>query len=97
MNLSQFSKIALTTILATIGTAFGAMNTTSFPATDILKAHREDVANEKLGNAPRFAIVHNVSIAPLTTNEMTLENNNWVWRHQVKATNAVSLNFAFVD
>jgi lysyl endopeptidase len=95
MHLNQLSKIALATLLAISGTAFGAMKTTSFPATDILKAHSEDVASEKLGNAPRFAIVHKVSLNPLNTNELTLENNNWIWRHQVTATNAVSLNFAF--
>lgn len=95
MQISQLQKVVLATLLIISTTAFGAMKTTSFPATDILKAHGQDVANEKLGNAPRFAIVHNVSINPLNSNEMTLENNNWVWRHRVEANKAVSLNFAF--
>jgi lysyl endopeptidase len=95
MQISQLQKVVLAALLIISTTTFGAMKTTSFPATDILKAHGQDVANEKLGNAPRFAIIHNVSINPLNSNEMTLENNNWIWRHKVEANKAVSLNFAF--
>lgn len=95
MHLGRFTLVTLTAICTLMATAYGSMKTTSFPATDILKVHDQDVASEKLGNAPRFAIVHNVAINPLRTNDMVKEGQNWIWRHRVHADRAVSLNFAF--
>ena len=70
------------------------VNTTKFSDIDINKVHDEDVLNEKLGNAPRFAIEREVSIDAFH-NQWAKEGNEYVSRHRVIATNAVSLNFAF--
>ncbi len=95
MHLNQVMKAMLGAFAILSSSAYGNIATTSFSATDIFKIHNEDMASEKLGNAPRFAIGHNVNETPLSSNEMALENNHWVWRHEIKADRAVSLNFAF--
>ena len=71
-----------------------SINTTSLPSVDIFKVHAQGVASEKLGNAPRFAIEHNVSINAFN-NPWVKEGKLFISRHRVKAINAVSLNFAF--
>jgi hypothetical protein len=82
-SVSAFSAINLKSI-----------NTTSLPSVDIFKVHSQDVENEKLGNAPRFAVEHNVNINSFN-NPWVKEGDLLISRHRVKATNAVSLNFAF--
>jgi len=93
-------KLIMTGAIATLiaSSAFASINkikTTSFPAIDVNKAHKEDVFNEKLGNAPRFAIVHDVNINPMTSTDWEKSGNNWVWRHRIFADRAVSINLAF--
>lgn len=83
LSLSSFAALDLASI-----------NTTKFSDIDINKVHDQDVLNEKLGNAPRFAIERAVTINAFN-NPWTIENGRWVSRHRVVAENAVSLNFAF--
>jgi len=71
-----------------------SINTTSFPSVDMFKVHGQDVENEKLGNAPRFAIEHKVEVNAFNS-PWIQEGNLLISRHRIKATNAVSLNFAF--
>jgi lysyl endopeptidase len=71
------------------------IKTTTFPSLNVLKMHSQDVENEKLGNAPRFAIVHDVTINPMTSSDWTVEGTNLVWRHRIQATSAASINVAF--
>jgi lysyl endopeptidase len=66
-----------------------------FPAIDVHKVHNEDVANEKLGEAPRFAIVHEVAINPFNTKSWKQQADNLVWRYRIQADRAVSINLAF--
>jgi lysyl endopeptidase len=89
--------LALATILSF--SAFSAIdllsiNTTKFVDLDINKVHDEDVLNEKLGNAPRFAIEKEVSIDAYD-NSWQKVGDQYISRHRIIATNAVSLNFAF--
>ena len=63
-----------------------------FPPLDIHKLHQKELANEKLGEAPRFAVVRNVSVKPQSFEE---RDGLLVWKQRVRAINAVSLNFAF--
>jgi len=79
-----------------LSTAFAStIKTTSFSAIDVYKAHDQDVVNEKLGNAPRFALEHVVAIDPMNATNWKIQNGMAVWKHRVNADRAVSLNFAF--
>lgn len=71
------------------------INTTKFSDVNILKVHDQDVENEKLGNAPRFALERKVSV-DLFAGQWVKENGKFVSRQRVSAQNAVSLNFAFI-
>ncbi len=58
----------------------------------------EDAFNEALGQPPRFAVPHDVSVSPLTSGQwLELDHGISVWRYRVQAGNAVSLNFGFRD
>lgn len=70
------------------------INTTQFGDIDINKVHNQDVENEKLGHAPRFAIKREVKINAFN-NQWIEINGKLVSRHRIIAKNAVSLNFAF--
>jgi V8-like Glu-specific endopeptidase len=71
--------------------AFSAINTSYFQPLDVNAIHDQEVANEKKGEAPRFAVPHKVSIKP----SWEKSGADYVWTHQVTAPNAVSLNFGF--
>lgn len=73
---------------------FNQVKTTYFSDIDVNKVHAEDVINEKLGHAPRFAIERKVDINPIQE-QWSVEQGLWVSRHRIVAANAVSLNFAF--
>lgn len=75
-------------------TAFSATNTLKFSSVDMYKVHDQDVQNEKLGNAPRFAVVHNVKINAFD-NQWQKTNGKYIFKQRIMAENAVSLNFAF--
>ena len=67
---------------------------THFGSLDINKLHTGDLLNEKLGNAPRFAVEHKVAIN-FMTKQFEKSGDNYIIKHRVNADNAVSLNFAF--
>jgi len=52
----------------------------------------QEVQIEKKGEAPRFAVAHQVKISPIQWEE---NGSTVTWRHKVTAPNAVSLNFGF--
>ncbi|MCO4755749.1 MAG: trypsin-like peptidase domain-containing protein [Bacteriovoracaceae bacterium] len=85
----MFSRILLAGLVS-VG-AYAAP-TISFPPLDIHKLHNKELANEKLGNAPRFAVPRVVNISP---SDWEQNGDVLVWSQRVTATNAVSLNFAF--
>lgn len=82
-------------LIATMGLsfqAFAAINTTYFPSLDVKSIHDEEVAIEKKGEAPRFAVARTVSVSPI---DWEKSGNGYTWSHRVTAPNAVSLNFGF--
>ncbi|HXH29215.1 MAG TPA: serine protease [Bacteriovoracaceae bacterium] len=82
------------TVLATLALsfeAFSAINSSYFEALDVNDIYAQEIANEKKGEAPRFAVPHAVSVKP----SWEKSNDGFVWSHRVTAPNAVSLNFAF--
>jgi lysyl endopeptidase len=67
-----------------------------FAPLDINSLHEQEVAREVKGEAPRFAIPHDMNFNSLTDKSFwSYESNRLVWRHRVHAPNAVSLNFGF--
>lgn len=68
--------------------------TSFFPSLDIQKLHQQQLLQEKKGEAPEFAVAHEIDVRP---EEWQEENGRMVWRHTVHAPNAVSLNFGFTD
>ncbi|MFP5384485.1 MAG: trypsin-like serine peptidase [Bacteriovoracia bacterium] len=84
----------LFTVMAILGLSFeaySAINTTYFQPLDVKTLHDQELAAEKKGEAPRFAVPHKVTIRP----QWEKSGSNYVWTHQVTAPNAVSLNFGF--
>jgi len=84
----------LLAVLAVLGLsfeAFSAINTSYFQPLDVQALHDKEVASEKKGEAPKFAVPHKVSIRPTWEKS----GSDYVWTHQVTAPNAVSLNFGF--
>ncbi|MFZ4714947.1 MAG: trypsin-like serine peptidase [Bacteriovoracaceae bacterium] len=62
---------------------------------NIRAIHDEEVLREVKGEAPRFAVAHVVSASPSFNENWQKSGENVVWSYQVKAPNAVSLNFGF--
>lgn len=89
-NLWKILLLALTTNIA-----FAKIQSTNFPALDIFSEHAKDLASEKLGEAPRFAVVHDVNINPAQLQNFEKSGDQIVWKHVVSAKNAVSINLAF--
>jgi lysyl endopeptidase len=69
--------------------------TTFFPSLDVNKMHKAELRRERKGVAPHFAVARQVRINALQDQAWTEEGDMMVWRHEVTATNAVSLNFGF--
>lgn len=85
-------------LIATMGLsfqAFAAIDTTFFAPLDVKAIHDQEVANEKKGEAPRFAIPHSVSISPMKSQNWEKSAQGYTWTHRVTTPNAVSLNFGF--
>jgi lysyl endopeptidase len=85
-------------ILATLGLTFNALaaiDTTYFASLDVKSIHDEEVRNETKGEAPRFAVPHQVSINPAKSQNWEKSGNGYTWTHRFTAPNAVSLNFGF--
>ncbi len=85
------SALVLISLNAVAG--FNLTKTTTIPSLDVYKMHDQDVLNEKLGNAPRFAIEHDV--------DTKSENGKWIEqgsylikRERISAPNSVSINIA---
>lgn len=68
-----------------------------FSAVDVRQLHDQDVKLEKLGNPPRFAVVHNVDIDPFRDNLLVKKENNYIWKYTIHADRAVSINLAFTE
>lgn len=82
----------LLAVVAVLGLSFEAFAGSSyFQPLDVNALHNKELASEKKGEAPRFAVPHKVSIQPSWEKSKT----GYVWTHQVTAPNAVSLNFGF--
>lgn len=74
--------------------AFAGINSTYFDSVDVSAIHDQELANEKKGVAPRFAVPKSVSInASLGHWDQTA--TGFTWSHRITAPNAVSLNFGF--
>lgn len=83
--------LAAVAVLGLSFEAFAAINTSYFQPLDVKALHDSEIANEKKGEAPSFAVPHKVSLKP------TWEKSKagYVWTHEIAAPNAVSLNFGF--
>jgi hypothetical protein len=95
-NVSQGGDMKSLLTLAVLGlclNATAAINTTYFKSLDVKSLHDEEVMNEKKGEAPRFAVAHEVSVLPAWEKSA----NGYSWTHRITAPNAVSLNFGFSE
>ena len=84
----------LLAVMAVLGLSFEAFsitNSTYFQPLDVKALHDKEAVNEKKGEAPSFAVPHQVSIKP----SWEKSGSDFIWTHQVTAPNAVSLNFGF--
>jgi hypothetical protein len=72
--------------------AAASIDSTFFQPLDIQSIHDQEVANERKGVAPRFAIAQKVAIA---ADEWVQDGDKLVWSHEVMAPTSVSLNFGF--
>lgn len=73
-----------------------AVQTITLQAVDVRKEHDKEVVREIKGEAPRFAVVNDVTVAPVAE-KATWEKvgDNMVWKRRVVSKNSVSLNFGF--
>ena len=88
-------KLALVATMSLSFQALASINTSYFPTLDVKSIHDQEVANEKKGEAPRFAIPHAVSIGPMKSQNWEKSTQGYTWTHRVTTPNAVSLNFGF--
>lgn len=85
--------IASLGLIALSVNAFAAQ--TYFAPLDVNKLHDKEVARERKGEAPHFAVPHTVSINPAAEKSWVEKDGMMVWSHRFTAPNAVSLNFGF--
>jgi lysyl endopeptidase len=85
--------LAIVSLGAMANANINSIQTTTLPTLDIFKMHEQDVDNEKLGNAPRFAIEHYMDSKSMNLN-WSLEEGTLVKRQRITALNSVSLNLA---
>jgi V8-like Glu-specific endopeptidase len=88
-------KLALVATMSLSFQALASINTSYFPTLDVKSIHDQEVAKEKKGEAPRFAIPHSVSISPMKSQNWEKSSQGYTWTHRVTTPNAVSLNFGF--
>lgn len=88
-------KLALIATMSLSFQAYSAIDTTFFAPLDVKAIHDQEVANEKKGEAPRFAIPHSVSVSPMKSQSWEKSAQGYTWTHRVTTPNAVSLNFGF--
>ena len=88
-------NLALVVTMGLSFQAFAAIDSTYFATLDVKSIHDQEVANEKKGEAPRFAIPHSVSISPMKSQNWEKSVQGYTWTHRVTTPNAVSLNFGF--
>jgi hypothetical protein len=79
--------------MAVLALSFEAFSATStyFQPLDVQALHDKELKAVKKGEAPRFAVPHQLSVKP----SWEKSGSDYVWTHQVTAPNAVSLNFGF--
>jgi lysyl endopeptidase len=88
-------NLALLTLLGFSFQVLATPDTTYFPPLDILDIHSKELALENKGEAPRFAVPHEVSIDPVKFQDWDKAIDSFKWSHRIHAPNAVSLNFGF--
>ena len=69
--------------------------TTFLAPLDVQKLHDKEVAREMKGEAPHFAVPHQITVDALSDKSWSEHNGVMTWTHRVSAPNAVSLNFGF--
>ena len=87
MSFATIALLALS-VQAFAGTSF-------FAPLNVKSLHDQEVAREVKGEAPRFAVPHNIQVNALADKAWTEVDGQMVWQHRVTAPNAVSLNFGF--
>ncbi len=85
--------LLLATLVGFSFQSFASVTSTYFDSLDVKSIHDEEVMFEQKGVAPRFAVPHEVNVAP----SFEKSGNAYTWTHQVTAPNAVSLNFGFSE
>jgi hypothetical protein len=91
--LKNIISSALVLISLNATASLNLTKTTNIPSLDIYKMHDQDVVNEKLGNAPRFAIEYNVDVKS-ESNNWIVDGENLIKRERISAPNSVSINVA---
>jgi hypothetical protein len=67
-----------------------------FAPLDVNQLHDQEIEREVKGEAPRFAVPHDINFNALTDKSSWTEvGGRVIWTHRVVAPNAVSLNFGF--
>ena len=86
----QLKKIITLGLIMASFSSFSStkISKTHFGSLDINKLHTGDLLNEKLGNAPRFAVEHKVAIN-FMTKQFEKSGDNYIIKHRVNADNAV--------
>lgn len=88
-------RLALLATMALSFEAISAIDATYFAPLDVEALHNQELAAEKKGEAPRFAVPRVVSVNPARMGTWERTATGMTWTHRVTAPNAVSLNFGF--
>lgn len=91
------NKLAVIALLGLSFNALASIESTYFAPLDVKALHDQEVRIEKKGEAPSFAVPHQVSINAVESQNWEKSANGVVWSHQITAPNAVSLNFGFTQ
>jgi lysyl endopeptidase len=75
--------------------AVAARETTYLSPLDMKSIHQEELSLEIKGEAPRFAIPHEMTINLQEKSLWEKQGEHFVWSHQIKAPNSISLNIGF--
>jgi lysyl endopeptidase len=83
--------LALLAVLGLSFEAFASIDSIYFQPVDVHALHSREVAAQRKGEAPKFAVPRKLHIKP----NFVASGSDYIWTYRVTAPNAVSLNFGF--
>jgi lysyl endopeptidase len=96
---SQGGEMSKTTLMLALSlvslNAISGINTSYFRPLDVEALHREEVANARKGEAPRYAVPQSFNLDAKARGDWEKSGQEISWSHRITAPNAVSLNFGF--